>query len=198
MRVLSVYIERTDNLKQIASRNLKLRPRNRSLAKQHTRIADLQEATENAFKLSISPLASAAEIHGEDTDNHIVHVNEYSYFLAEELGMPKVFRNEIRYSARLHDFGKMVVDTAVLKKGGTLTGPERAEMNKQPIHGSKYCQARRASAPRQGKRLRQTPKASGHNVSDTQTWCSCSAVLATAASQAGARSAGIATSNSVT
>ena len=134
-RVLSGYIERTDNLEQIASRNIKLRQRNRALAKQRTKIADLQEATEDAFKLSISLLARAAEIYDEGTGNHIVRVNEYSYFLAEELGMPRAFCDEIRYSAQLHDVGKMVVDAAVLKKGGKLTRPEREEMNKHPIYG---------------------------------------------------------------
>ena len=134
-RVLPGYIERTDNLEQIASRNLKLRQRNRALAKQRTKIGGLQEATEDAFKLSISLLARAAEIHDEGTGNHIVRVNEYSYFLAEELGMPKAFCEEIRYSAQLHDVGKMVVDASLLKKGGKLTEPERAEMNKHPIYG---------------------------------------------------------------
>lgn len=134
-RVLSGYIERTDNLEQIASRNIKLRQRNRALAKQRTKIADLQEATEDAFKLSISLLARATEIYDEGTGNHILRVNEYSYFLAEELGMPRAFCDEIRYSAQLHDVGKMVVDAAVLKKGGKLTRPEREEMNKHPIYG---------------------------------------------------------------
>ena len=134
-RVLSGYIERTDNLEQIAIRNLKLRHRNRALAKQRTKIAGLHEATEDAFKLSISLLARAAEIYDEGTGNHIVRVNEYSFFLAEELGMPKAFCDEIRYSAQLHDVGKMVVDASLLKKRGKLTEPERAEMNKHPIYG---------------------------------------------------------------
>ncbi len=135
MRVLSGYIERTDNLERIAAQNVKLRQRARTLAKQRAKVADLQEQTEDAFKLSISLLARAAEIHDEGTGNHIVRVNEYSYYLADKLGMPRAFCNEIRYSAQLHDVGKMVVDAAVLKKGGKLTNDERQEMNKHPIYG---------------------------------------------------------------
>jgi HD-GYP domain-containing protein (c-di-GMP phosphodiesterase class II) len=135
MRVLSGYIERSSNLERIAAQNKKLRQRARTLAKQRAKVADLQAQTEEAFKLSISLLARAAEIHDEGTGNHIVRVNEYSYFLADKIGMPRTFCNEIRHSAQLHDVGKMVVDAAVLKKGGELTDDERQEMNKHPIYG---------------------------------------------------------------
>lgn len=134
-RVLSGYIERTDNLEQIAAQNVKLRQRNRLLAEQRARVAELHEETEDAFKLSISLLARAAEIYDEGTGNHIVRVNEFSRFLAERLGMPKDFCELIHYSAQLHDVGKMVVDTAVLKKGGKLTAADRDEMNKHPLYG---------------------------------------------------------------
>jgi HD-GYP domain-containing protein (c-di-GMP phosphodiesterase class II) len=134
-RVLSGYIERTDNLEQIAAQNVKLRQRNRLLAEQRARVAELHEETEDAFKLSISLLARAAEIYDEGTGNHIVRVNEFSRFLAERLGMPKDFCEQIHYSAQLHDVGKMVVDTSVLKKGGKLTAADRDEMNKHPVYG---------------------------------------------------------------
>lgn len=134
-RVLSGYIERTDNLEQIAAQNVKLRQRNRLLAEQRARVAVLHDETEDAFKLSISLLARAAEIYDEGTGNHIVRVNEFSRFLAERLGMPKDFCEQIHYSAQLHDVGKMVVDTAVLKKGGKLTATDRDEMNKHPLYG---------------------------------------------------------------
>ncbi|MCH8183496.1 MAG: HD domain-containing protein [Proteobacteria bacterium] len=136
-RVLSGYIERTDNLEQIAAQNVKLRQRNRLLAEQRARVAELHEETEDAFKLSISLLARAAEIYDEGTGNHIVRVNEFSRFLAERLGMPKDFCEQIHYSAQLHDVGKMVVDTSVLKKGGKLSAADRDEMNKHPVYGYK-------------------------------------------------------------
>jgi HD-GYP domain-containing protein (c-di-GMP phosphodiesterase class II) len=42
---------------------------------------------------------------------------------------------EIRYSAALHDVGKMSVDSAVLKKRGPLDAAERAEMNRHSEYG---------------------------------------------------------------
>lgn len=134
-RVLANHIERTDMLEQIRGKNAKLRQRNRELADQRARMVALQAETEDAFMMSIQFLARAAELYDEETGNHIIRVNEYSHFLAQAQGMPKPFCDEIRYSAQLHDVGKISVDTAVLKKRGALNAAERAEMDRHPIYG---------------------------------------------------------------
>jgi HD-GYP domain-containing protein (c-di-GMP phosphodiesterase class II) len=130
-------IERADMLERISDQNVRLATRSRTLARQRRQIASLKDETEEAFQLSIRLLARAAELHDEDTGNHIIRVNEYSYLLAERLGMPKAYCDEIRYSAQLHDIGKMSVDQAVLKKRGTLDAADRAEMNRHPDYGYK-------------------------------------------------------------
>lgn len=130
-------IERTDMIERISEQNVRLAARSRTLARQRLQIAALKDQTEEAFQLSIRLLARAAELHDEDTGNHIVRVNEYSYLLAQRLGMPKAYCDEIRYSAQLHDIGKMSVDQAVLKKRGALDSSERAEMNRHPEYGYK-------------------------------------------------------------
>ena len=127
-RAIATHIERADMLEQIRDRNVQL-------AAQRAQVAALQVETEEAFMLSINLLARAAEIHDEETGNHIIRVNEYSYFLARELGMPKAYCDEIRYSAQLHDVGKMSVNSAVLKKQGRLDDDERAEMDRHPVYG---------------------------------------------------------------
>jgi HD-GYP domain-containing protein (c-di-GMP phosphodiesterase class II) len=128
-------IERADMIERISEQNARLAARSRTLSRQRRQIASLKDATEEAFQLSIRLLARAAELHDEDTGNHIVRVNEYSYLLAERLGLPKAYCDEIRYSAQLHDIGKMSVDQAVLKKRGALDEADRAEMNRHPEYG---------------------------------------------------------------
>lgn len=130
-------IERTDMIERISEQNVRLAARSRMLARQRREIAALKDQTEEAFQLSIRLLARAAELHDEDTGNHILRVNEYSYLLATRLGMPQAYCDEIRYSAQLHDIGKMSVDQAVLKKRGALDPAERAEMNRHPDYGYK-------------------------------------------------------------
>lgn len=134
-RVVGSSIERTDMLDQIRNKNRTLQSRNQQLAEHQAHIATLQQQTEEAFMLSVGLLARAAEIHDEGTGNHIVRTNEYSYYIAKHLGLPDSFCNEMRYSAQLHDVGKMSVDQAVLKKKGRLDDNERAEMDRHTTYG---------------------------------------------------------------
>jgi HD-GYP domain-containing protein (c-di-GMP phosphodiesterase class II) len=134
-------IERAEMMDEIRAKNAKLRERNRLLNAQRARIELLQAETEDAFQLSVQLLARAAEIHDEETGNHIVRVNEYSYHIARELGMPQDWCDELRYSAQLHDVGKMSVDSAVLKKNGPLNEAEREEMNRHTEYGYQILEA---------------------------------------------------------
>ena len=143
-RVIGHSIERAALLDEIKAKNSKLRDRNRQLNDQQAHIATLQVETEGAFQLSIELLARAAEIHDEETGEHIVRVNEYSFFIAKQLGQSQAWCDEIRYSAQLHDVGKMSVDSAVLKKQGALDPAERAEMNNHTVYGHRIL----ASSPR--------------------------------------------------
>ncbi len=139
-RVVAGVLERTMMLDQIRKKNVELARRNRALATQQARIAALQDETEEAFMMSITLLARAAEIHDEGTGNHIVRVNEYSHYVAQLAGLPEVFCTEIRYSAQLHDVGKLSVDAAVLKKPGRLTQDERVEMDNHVIYGKQILE----------------------------------------------------------
>jgi HD-GYP domain-containing protein (c-di-GMP phosphodiesterase class II) len=128
-------IDRALMIERISEQNRRLKERSKLLTRQRRQIATLKDQTEEAFQISIRLLARAAELYDEDTGNHIVRVNEYSYLLARRLGQPDAFCDEIRYSAQLHDVGKMSVDSAVLKKKGDLTPTERREMNLHPRYG---------------------------------------------------------------
>ncbi len=134
-RVVGHSIERAEMLDQIKLKNKTLSSRNRQLAKQREQIEALQEETEAAFQVSVTLLARAAEIHDEETGNHIIRVNEYSYAIAKILGIDDAWCDELRYSAQLHDVGKMSVDAAVLKKKGPLDDAEREEMNRHTEYG---------------------------------------------------------------
>ncbi|MGR8921789.1 MAG: HD domain-containing phosphohydrolase, partial [Gammaproteobacteria bacterium] len=134
-RVVGNSIERAEMLDKIKLKNRTLSARNRQLAEQRAQIEQLQEETEEAFQVSVTLLARAAEIHDEETGNHIIRVNEYSYAIAKLLDCEDGWCDEIRYSAQLHDVGKMSVDAAVLKKKGPLDDAEREEMNRHTEYG---------------------------------------------------------------
>lgn len=140
-RVVGHSIERATMVDQIKDTNKALKKQNKLLAEQRAQILSMQEETEEAFQLSTKLLARAAEIHDEETGNHIVRVNEYSYLIAKKMGMQDTWCEEIRYSAQLHDVGKMSVDAAVLKKKGGLDADEREEMNRHTIYGYQILSA---------------------------------------------------------
>lgn len=139
--IVGSAIERAEMTAKIEAQNVRLKKRNAQLKAQRERIAVLKDQTEEAFQLSISLLASAAEVHDENTARHVERVNEYSFFLADVLGMPTAFCDEIRYSAQLHDVGKMSIDTAILRKKGPLTEEERDEMKRHPVFGYRILSA---------------------------------------------------------
>ncbi len=134
-------IERADMVDRISAQNVRLRDRNRILREQRARIAALKDETEEAFQLSINLLSRAAELHDEDTAKHVERVNEYSFFLAAKLGKSKAFCDEIRYSAQLHDVGKMSINVAILRKRGPLDEDERFEMMRHPEYGFQILSA---------------------------------------------------------
>lgn len=113
----------------------RLRDSNQKLREERARVNRLQAETEEAFMVSVALLARAAELHDEDTGNHILRVNEYAYALAQWAGCARGFCQEIRYSAALHDVGKMSVDQAILHKKGRLDPTEWAEMQKHSFYG---------------------------------------------------------------
>lgn len=100
-------------------------------------IASQVQEVENAFYYTIGALARAAEVHDEDTGDHIVRVNRYAYALAEALGCKKDFINTIGYSAQMHDVGKMHVHPDILRKPGRLTEEEWEEVKLHTVFGAR-------------------------------------------------------------
>ncbi|MBI1208788.1 MAG: HD domain-containing protein [Azospirillum sp.] len=134
-------IERADHLERMALKNEKLRQRNHELVQERRRVEALRAETEHAFMLSVGLLARASELHDADTGNHILRVNEYAWLLAGLAGQPKAFCDEIRYSAALHDVGKMSIDKAILHKKGRLDAAEFREMQRHTVYGYEILKA---------------------------------------------------------
>jgi putative nucleotidyltransferase with HDIG domain len=100
-------------------------------------IAGQVKENEEAFLYTIKALARAAEANDEDTGNHIIRVNEYAYEIACELGLPEDLANEVRYSAQMHDVGKIHTPSSILQKPGRLTPEEWEEIKKHTVYGVK-------------------------------------------------------------
>jgi response regulator RpfG family c-di-GMP phosphodiesterase len=85
-------------------------------------------------------LAHAAELHDDDTGEHIDRMSRLCGEVAIELGLPPTRADTIRHAAVLHDVGKIGVPDDILRKPGRLTSPEMATMRRHVVSGARLLQ----------------------------------------------------------
>ncbi|MBJ6750344.1 HD domain-containing phosphohydrolase [Geomonas anaerohicana] len=88
------------------------------------RNAKLHEAKSNQFSSFLKVMAASIDARDPLTAGHSEKVTEYSEEICEELGLPRNEREMIRVAALLHDYGKIGVPDAILKKNGRLSDLE--------------------------------------------------------------------------
>ncbi len=88
------------------------------------------------FLQTISILAQAVELRDPYTGGHTVRVTNYSRLLAEHLELEEKELNLIRIGTPLHDFGKIGIDDAILRKPGKLTPEEFDVMKSHTTKGA--------------------------------------------------------------
>ena len=81
-------------------------------------------------------LARAAELHDDDTGEHIDRMSRMCGEVALELGLPATRAETIRHAAVLHDVGKIGVPDDILRKPGRLTADEMTTMRRHVVEGA--------------------------------------------------------------
>ncbi len=88
------------------------------------RNADLLAVKEKQFHSTLHVLAASIDARDPLTAGHSEKVTEYSVAICDELRLDENDREKIRIAALLHDYGKIGVPDAILKKPGPLTDEE--------------------------------------------------------------------------
>lgn len=88
------------------------------------RNAVLNEAKERQFKSTLQALAASIDARDTMTAGHAEKVTEYALGICRELGMSKDYFEVIRVASLFHDYGKIGIPDAILKKEGRLTDDE--------------------------------------------------------------------------
>jgi HD-GYP domain-containing protein (c-di-GMP phosphodiesterase class II) len=85
-------------------------------------------------------LARAAELHDDDTGEHIDRMSRMCGEVARELGLSATRAETIRYAAVLHDVGKIGVPDDILRKPARLTAAEMTTMRRHVIEGAELLE----------------------------------------------------------
>jgi HD-GYP domain-containing protein (c-di-GMP phosphodiesterase class II) len=86
--------------------------------------AMLAEEIEETQKEIIFTMGEIGESRSKETGNHVKRVAEYSYILAQALGMSQADCELLKMASPMHDIGKVAIPDSVLKKPGKLTEEE--------------------------------------------------------------------------
>jgi HD-GYP domain-containing protein (c-di-GMP phosphodiesterase class II) len=94
------------------------------------------KSLDEAFTYIVYALARAVEAKEEETGNHILRVGAFCALLAQHMGMPKRFIDDIRVQAALHDVGKIHIPQEILTKPQPFTAKEWDIMKKHAAYGA--------------------------------------------------------------
>lgn len=80
-------------------------------------------------------LVGALSLHDGATRGHSERVRAYTELIAEELGVPRRQRQQLRWGGLVHDIGKLQVPAEVLNKKGSLEEAEWDLIRQHPLNG---------------------------------------------------------------
>ena len=86
---------------------------------------------------TVLALAEALDLRDARTARHSQTVAAYAHEMAGELGLDPVRAERVRLAGLLHDVGKIGVGDSILRKAGSLTDAEWAEMRRHPEIGAR-------------------------------------------------------------
>ncbi len=123
---------------------LELRQLHLQLAEQKYRVEEVLRARERELGLAqleiLERLARAAEYHDDLTGQHIVRVGRLSEMIGRVLGLDEETLHQLRFSAPLHDIGKIAIPDTILRKPGKLSHEERRIMREHTIIGARMLE----------------------------------------------------------
>ncbi|MFW6055216.1 MAG: HD domain-containing phosphohydrolase, partial [Thermodesulfobacteriota bacterium] len=99
--------------------------------------AELIETKENQFKSLLQTLAASIDARDPLTAGHSQQVTEYAVGICLELGLPEDRCEVVQVAALLHDYGKIGVPDAILKKPGKLNDQEYDVIKTHVVHTRK-------------------------------------------------------------
>lgn len=89
------------------------------------------------YEGTIKALIRTIDAKDHYTFDHSEHVAKLSLAIADAVGFSKIMKNKLEHAAIIHDIGKIGVNEQILRKMGSLTKAELAEIKKHPEIGAR-------------------------------------------------------------
>ncbi|MCZ6695256.1 MAG: response regulator [Acidobacteria bacterium] len=127
----------------------RVQERTAELQRKNDEVEELYQRIANAYQMTLEALATALDTRDSETMGHSLRVAAYTAHMAEQMGIKGSMMTDIYRGALLHDFGKIGVPDAILRKPGKLTPEEWVEMRKHPeigyriLHGINFLESSR-------------------------------------------------------
>jgi putative nucleotidyltransferase with HDIG domain len=102
------------------------------LARKASENRRLYKNMQRIYHDTIQAFATAIDAKDGYTKDHSYRVASYAVAIAKELGWKKKDVEGIYIAGLLHDIGKIIIDTTVIRKGEKLTPNEMTEIRKHP------------------------------------------------------------------
>ncbi|MDD5339256.1 MAG: HD domain-containing protein [Dehalococcoidales bacterium] len=97
----------------------------------------IQQSLLEAYKSTVTALASTVDAKDRFTQGHSERVMEYSLKAGAALSISDEEAQVLQYAGALHDVGKIIIDSNILSKPGPLTSGEWDIMHTHPSVGAK-------------------------------------------------------------
>jgi hypothetical protein len=123
-------------------------PRRLAVARRAGSVRDLHRRVEQARTRGLADeptvaaekivtLAASLSSHDRTTRGHAERVRALTDMIAEELRLPEVHRDRLRWSSLLHDIGKLAVHPDILNKTERLSAEEWEIIRRHPLEGAR-------------------------------------------------------------
>lgn len=99
-------------------------------------LKDTRRRTQKMFLNILQVMAKVLEAKDSNTRSHSENVAKYARQIAKRIGYSELEMEAIQIAGILHDFGKIGVDEALLRKPGTLTDKEYENIKQHPLIAS--------------------------------------------------------------